>query len=99
MIISTTPTHVFTFPFDPASCEVIIITYNQGGKTILEKTKNDCEIDSEHCQIFFTLTQEETKKFSDTVALVQLKIKKDNVVSASQIEEIVVYKPLNTEVI
>lgn len=99
MIISTTPTHVFTFPFDPADCQVIIITYNQGGKTILEKTKDDCEIDSEHNQIFFTLTQEETKKFNDSCALVQLKIKKDGVVSASRVEELLVYKPLNTEVI
>ena len=75
MIRATTPTHVFTFPndIDPSECKRILITYKQGNKIIFEVTEENVTIDGQ--DVLYTLTQEETNKFKDTVkANVQVRI-------------------------
>lgn len=58
----TTPTHRFTFPIDPQTCEIIRITYAQNDKILITKEKPDLSINDNTVTV--TLTQEETKIFS-----------------------------------
>lgn len=57
----TTPTHTFTTDIDLTDAEVIFITYEQAGKPVMEKTKEDLTITAETLTV--KLTQEETLAF------------------------------------
>ena len=58
----TTPTHIFKTSIDLTEAEVIFITYRQGNKNVLEKSREDLIITEE--QVSVKLTQEETLLFS-----------------------------------
>lgn len=78
MIRGTTPTHIFTIPFDTDSVKEILLTYAQNTYTkkenvLFEKTTADCVLDGN--QIRVELTQEETFMFEcKSIAQVQLRI-------------------------
>ena len=59
----TTPTHTFTTDSDLTGAEVIFVTYQQFGKTVLEKTID--EITVEAGAITVKLSQAETLLFSE----------------------------------
>lgn len=61
MIKGTTPTHVFTLPFDMATVKTIQIVYAQNHIVKLEKGNEDCTFDGNNVSI--RLTQEDTLKF------------------------------------
>lgn len=63
MLRGTTPTHVFTLPFDTETVKDVQIIYVQGGKEKLTKSKDDCTLDGN--EIAVKLTQEETFSFDD----------------------------------
>lgn len=63
MTRGTTPTHTFTTDTDLTSATVLYITYQQGGKTVVEKTLDECTVTSESVTV--VLTQAETLCFSD----------------------------------
>lgn len=70
----TTPTQIFTLPFEKELVSDLKITYTQGKQKILVKLKKDVSIKGN--DISFMLTQEETFKFKEKEnVLVQLKIK------------------------
>lgn len=70
----TTPTQIFTLPFEKELVSDLKITYTQGKQRILVKLKKDVSIEGN--DISFMLTQEETFKFKEKEnVLVQLKIK------------------------
>lgn len=99
MIRGTTPTHTFHLPIDTSTIKEIRITYRQNSRIILEKTEADVEMDGSAVQ--FTLTQEETLKFSHK-SRVQLQVKvltNGNVVLASPIKDLNVSEILNDEVL
>lgn len=75
MIRATTPTHIFRFRFDPADCDKILVMYEQNGKLILTKDKEDMTIDSEAKTASIVLSQEETNSFTVGSASVQIKVK------------------------
>lgn len=58
----TTPTHIFKTSIDLTEAEVIFITYRQGNKNVLEKSREDLIVTNE--QVSVKLTQEETLLFS-----------------------------------
>lgn len=59
----TTPTHIFKTSIDLTDAEVIFITYRQGKKNVLEKTKDDLdEVTDEKIKV--TLSQTDTLAFS-----------------------------------
>lgn len=58
----TTPTHIFAVDIDLTDAAVLFITYRQNGKTVLEKSLEDCEITTEEIRV--TLSQEDTLAFS-----------------------------------
>ena len=58
----TTPTHIFNVDLDLTDAEVLFITYRQSGKTVVEKTIEDCEITTEEIRV--TLSQTDTLAFS-----------------------------------
>lgn len=97
MYRATTPTHTFNVPFETEFIDALIITYQQKGKTIVEKTKDDVTFDEK--KIIVTLTQEETNMFDkgDT-AKVQLRVKIADRVQASNIITLRVNNVLNDEV-
>lgn len=73
MIRATTPTHRFTLPFDYNTyVKKILITYSQSGEIVLEKKENDVQIDGNI--VSYTLTQEETKLFSNGYVSVQVRV-------------------------
>lgn len=70
---ATTPVHKFTFPVDPATFEKILITYSQGRRVVLEKTKDDLTFEDYvgRCK----LTQEEANLFkASEPLLIQVRV-------------------------
>lgn len=59
----TTPTHIFEIGADLREAAVLYLTYKQGSRTIIEKTKNELEITEDEIRVY--LTQKETLRFSD----------------------------------
>lgn len=59
---ATTPTHSFTLPFDSSMVSRFLLTYQQRGQTVLEKTEDDMTVEGNTWSV--KLTQEETKLFS-----------------------------------
>lgn len=94
----TTPTHVFNLPFEADTIDKFILTYKQAGNVIVEKTEEDDGWTSSGKQLMVKLTQEETSLFADRKATVQLRVKIDDTVMASNIIEIYVTDVLNEEV-
>lgn len=73
MYRATTPKQIFSFDVNPdETFKEILITYAQGGKTILEKHKEDLTFDEESTETdcgewwscWFRMTQEESNLFS-----------------------------------
>lgn len=100
MRIATTPTHTFKFP-DNVSVDDIVeaqFVYGQNGNQILTKNLDDFEKNSEKNTLFIELTQDETKLFAPSEALVQARVKTNGgVVMASQIVIFEVSPVLNSE--
>lgn len=57
----STPTHVFTLPFDTSIITEVEITYRQGGRIKVTKHRADCTFDGTHISV--DLTQQETLAF------------------------------------
>lgn len=69
----TTPTHTFEIPLDTSILDQIKITYSQGGKTVLEKYKEDCTLEGK--VITCRLTQEDTQKFKHDDVKIRIRVK------------------------
>lgn len=70
----TTPTHIFTLPFDTGMVANVRITYTQNGRVVLNKTKEDASLIGK--TITLKLTQADTLSFSDRSNVeIQLKVK------------------------
>ena len=67
MIRGTTPTHVFTIPFDASLLSSARVVYKQGNKEILRKETEAFKM--EGFQLSVTLTQEETLLFDDKASV------------------------------
>ena len=99
MFRATTPTHIFTLPFDTVDVKKVRITYQQDGVTVLQKTESDCV--SVGKEIAVTLSQDDTKLFAhDNRASVQLRVLLNTgIVMASDIEKVLVKACLDEEVL
>ena len=95
----TTPTHIFTLPFEKELLADLRINYLQDNKKVLTKGKNDVTISGN--DVTLMLTQEETFLFKEGKNVeVQLKIKTtDGQVLNSDIIEMRIDKSLDNEVI
>lgn len=58
----STPVHIFKTSVDLREADVVYITYQQDGVTVVEKDKEDCEISEDKIQV--ELSQEDTLLFS-----------------------------------
>lgn len=98
MIPGSTPTHVFTIPFDTFYLKDIRIIYSQNDEILLIKTKDDCILGDQTIKL--TLTQDETYKFERGVnAEVQLRLlTMDNTCLSSVVKRFGVAKHLENEV-
>lgn len=96
---ATTPTHTFTFPEDIEVGDVTeaLITYSQCGKTILEKTLDDLEADTENNMFALQLSEAETNLFAPGKALVQVRAKINSTSLVSQMLWLTVKPVLNSE--
>lgn len=110
MIRATTPTHKFIFPniLPINTLDKIQITYSQiigrghdrEDSIVLEKNLEDIDIDTENNTITVNFTQEETNKFREGFAEIQIRAKReDGQVIASQIIKAKVKKTLNKEIL
>lgn len=69
----TTPTHVFTLPFEVNLIEKVMVIYAQNNVEVIKKEKEDCEMNGR--QVSVTLSQEETLRLSQTANVeVQIRI-------------------------
>ena len=69
----TTPTHIFTVPFDTGTISMMAIIYKQDDKVVLVKDLSDCELGDK--TVSCGLTEEETALFSATPQVqIQLRI-------------------------
>lgn len=57
----TTPTHIFTVPFDTGTISMMAVIYKQGGNVVLVKDLEDCTLGDK--TVSCTLTEEETSLF------------------------------------
>jgi hypothetical protein len=99
MRIGTTPTHIFTLPFNAEMVENVEIVYHQFGKNVLVKDIEDCEMSGN--EISVTLTQEETFLFDGSANVeIQLRVVTQNDEAlASDIIRVPCYKCLSNEVL
>ena len=104
MFRATTPTHIFTLPFNTGQIKEIRITYQQGGATVLQKTEADCTLTGNEIKVM--LTQEETLLFAatnretDNRISIQLRVlTTTGQVLASEIEKVFAYACLDEEVL
>jgi len=89
----TTPTNTFTVDVDLRDAEVLWLTYKQNSKIVIQKEKEDLEIDETEVRVY--LTQEETLALKDSVGVrIQFRARyadgnaiKSNIMQAS-VEEI-----------
>lgn len=73
MIRSSTPQHSFLLPFDYGNnVAKLLVSFKQDDKIILEKTGSDVQFSGK--KFWYTLSQEETKMFSQGVYKLQVKI-------------------------
>lgn len=98
MIRGTTPTHVFTVPFDTSVISKIKVIYSQKDSILVTKTEADCTISGNKIKV--TLTRKETLSFdAKKPAEVQLEIFTiDNKVIASIPKRFGVTRNLDNEV-
>lgn len=80
MIRGTTPTHTFEVPFDTGTIDELEIQYVQGRNAILTKIKDDCVLAENIIRV--DLTQEETLRFKEGYATVQLRVSRQGIVMA-----------------
>ena len=99
MFRATTPTHIFTLPFETNQLQKIRITYQQCGKTVLQKTEVDCTLTGNEIKV--KLTQEETLLFAPDVRVhIQLRVQTTaGQVMASDIEKVLPRACLDEEVL
>lgn len=99
MFRATTPTHIFVLPFDTSLLQEIRITYQQSGKTVLQKTEADCTLTGSEIKV--TLTQQETLLFSpDERVSIQLRVlTTTGHVMASEIKKVFARACLDEEVL
>ena len=89
----------FTLPFKEEEIEVLYITYQQSGKTVIEKTLADCSFADN--KVLVKLSQEETILF-DTNRIIRIQIRirlKDGTVTKSNVITSTTDILLKTEVI
>lgn len=60
MIRGTTPTHIFTLPFDVSLVKAVMVIYAQKDQEVFTKGTNDCELEGNTISV--RLTQEDTLK-------------------------------------
>lgn len=60
----TTPTHIFTVPFDTGTISMLAVIYKQDDKVVLVKDLSDCELGDK--TVSCCLTEAETALFSAT---------------------------------
>lgn len=98
MIRGTTPTHIFSIPFETELIKDVRVIYAQNSEIVIEKTIKSCRL-NDH-ELIVSLSQDETLKFNHTRPVeIQLKINMvDTSVVASNIMLVDVGKVLSDEV-
>ena len=101
MYRATTPTHIFTLPFDTSTCSEILVSYRQK-KTALDKHYQDGTLPDgmtlDEDKVIISLTQDETKKFDRGEAQAQLRVMTNGGdVMASQVFNLKIREVLNEE--
>lgn len=99
MIRGTTPTMRFCLPFNADLLDAAYVTIVQDGKTVIEKTLEECEADEN--MLSFRLTQDDTLKFEEGQWVeIQMRARmKSGEALASQIERTTVQRILKEGVI
>lgn len=98
MIRTTTPTHTLFFPFDPAVCDEIEVTYSQNNTIRIQRDKSEVTINSRDDSIEYTLSQEETKSLNAIgPVFLQVKVRQGETVMASDIKTLKVNEVLNED--
>ncbi len=77
MIRGTTPTHVFTLPFDTEKITALRVSYAQRGVTLFTKTEADCTLARD--TVTLSLTQAETLRLAAGDAVqIQVRVKHED---------------------
>lgn len=97
MVRGSTPKHIFKLPIFTGTVKKVLITYEQLGRKVLEKTEKDVQMQDD--TITLRLSQAETLMFKERhPARIQLKVLTDSDdLLPSQIIEVSVGEILNEE--
>lgn len=63
----TTPVHTFATDADLTGASVLYVTYQQRGKTVLEKSLGDAGVSVTEAAVTVELSQDETLSFTESV--------------------------------
>lgn len=99
MTRGTTPTHIFSIPFDASEVKEAMIIYAQNDVEVFRKETDDCVLDGRDIKV--TLTQEDTLLLSSKYNVqIQLRILTDDGKAlASSVKIVGVDQCLNDEVL
>lgn len=99
MIRGTTPTHIFTLPFNVDDVKRLVITYAQQCEPLVEKTLEDCELSENKVKV--KLTQEDTLRLNNQLPVeIQIRVlTKDNTALASRVTRRAIGEVLSDEVL
>lgn len=99
---ATTPTLSFFFPEEvqAGSVTALKLSFAQNGRTLMDFTERDVEIDTDNNIVALVMTQEQTARFLPTVPIeIQFRCRLENEVIASNIMQIDAGRVLNSEVL
>lgn len=80
IVRGTTPLHTFALPFPISDISEVFVTYTQNDKVVIEKNRNDIEIDVETNTLFVPLSQDDTltfkvyEKYVNNIVLIQMRV-------------------------
>lgn len=74
MTPGATPTHTFNLPISTDEISALRITYEQNGRIVIQKEKEDCELNDK--KVIVRLEQEETLQFdANALSRIQMKLR------------------------
>lgn len=88
MIIGTTPTHIFTLPYDTNLIKDLVITYSQYDTMVFQKSLSDCTLSGN--KIAVNLSKEDTTKLKDDIYNIQIEVttQEDKVIKSKYVYDI-----------
>jgi hypothetical protein len=95
---ATTPIHIFKLPMDTSECSKIEVAYKQGYRKIYI-TNDDDEMTLDEKNVIIKLTQEQSLRFEEGKAKVQIRVLSNDVVYKSRAFDVHVNESISKRIL